>query len=129
MDIQYAQVWNEGDDTYTEEFKGKKLEILPKEFIVMERQEACEFMARYTIPKKDGAGNYTNSKPLRRVLLPMADTKGKGKGLPAGYCVICNRDYGLKANLVKHFKKDHANLVPVEENNDDSSSTGNADTK
>ena len=129
MDTQYAQVWNDGDSTYTEDFKGKKIEIEPKQFIVMERQEACEFMSQFIIPKKDGAGNFVNSKPLRKVILGVTDTKGEGRGLPPGFCVVCNRDYGLKANLVKHFKEKHANLVPVEDKKDDSSSTGNTDKK
>ena len=129
MEEQYAQVWNEGDVTYKEDFKGKLIEIEPKTFIVMERQEASEFMAKYLSPQKDGAGNYVNSKPLRKVILPLNSTKGEGKGMPAGWCAICNRDFGSKGFLTVHFKKEHSNLVPVEEKNDDSSSTGNTDKK
>ena len=129
METQYAQVWNEGDSLYKEDFKGKLIEIEAKKFIVMERQEACEFMAQFIAPKVDGSGNYTNAKPLRQVVLGITDTKGEGRGLPAGFCVICNRDYGLKANLVKHFKEKHSNLVPVGDKKDDSSSTVNADKK
>jgi len=129
METQYAQVWNEGDSLYKEDFKGKLIEIEAKKFIVMERQEACEFMAQFIAPKVDGSGNYTNAKPLKQVLLGKTDTKGEGRGLPPGWCVICNKDFGSKGFLTVHFKKEHSDLVPVEEKKDDSNSTVNADKK
>ncbi len=84
-------------------------------------------MAQFVAPKMDGSGNFVNSKPLRKVVLPSEEVK-KTKGLPPGYCVICNRDFGSKGFLVKHFKETHKDLVPVEEDKkkDDSVGTGNA---
>lgn len=121
-----AQVWNDGTEDYSEDFKGKLITIKAKDYYLMDSQDASEFMAQYVSPKKDGGGNFTNSKPLRKVILATDEAEDTKSKLPDGYCIVCNRDFGMKAGLAKHIREKHSNLLRVDkEKSNDSINAGN----
>jgi hypothetical protein len=114
---QRAQVWNDSDKPYKEDFKGVMMEVPPRAFIEMDSQEASEFLAQFVAPKRDGMGTFLNSKPLRKVIVPSSEGV-KNETVPEDYCIICNKQFGSKGFLAAHFSKMHRNLIPVEEKHD-----------
>lgn len=103
-----AEVWNNGDETYKESFKGDMITIPPKSFILMDLHEAVAFNGQYVAPKKNERGDLFNRKPLTvKWLAP----KEPGEVIAAPKCNICGGNFPDDAQIEEHVKKFHPTAI------------------
>ncbi len=60
-----VKVWNDDENTWTEEFKGENILIPPRNFIMMSKAEANQLVSQYSPVKRDGTGRELKPKKLR----------------------------------------------------------------
>lgn len=67
--LRNARVWNDHYNDYSEEFKGDKLTVPAKDYIVMEEYDADLFLGQLTVVKRDAQGRDLIPKMLRKEII------------------------------------------------------------
>lgn len=71
-----VKVWNDNTHPYKEEFKGKVIEIEPKKFVKMEKDEAVLFLGQFNSIERDADGN-PHPKSFKRLRIEQVTEKDK----------------------------------------------------
>jgi hypothetical protein len=105
-----AKVWNDGNETYREVFKGNEIVIPAKQFIEMEFTEANVFRGTFTPIVRDGSGKDLRPKAIRveKILESAAEEKVE---------YVCTKDGSKWPNqeaLDNHIAKNYSELLDDE---------------
>jgi len=102
-----AVITNKGENTYTEEFKGRTVTLKPGDTVTMPRHEAQEFMG--TMSRALPNGGWTEKKMVINVH-PEEDNE-KEKFI----CQVDGQEFKNKADLEKHLTTAHRNQPMVKD--------------
>lgn len=107
-----ARVWNDGNETYREMFKGVEVVIPAKQFIEMEATEANVFRGQFTPVIRDTHGRDLRPKPIRVEKIKETEDQADEKKQ-----FICAKDGSIWPNqeaLDKHIAANFADLLDDE---------------
>jgi hypothetical protein len=95
-----VKVWNDHDQEYKEEFRGKEVVIPAKGFVEMTNAEARTFLGKATSIKINGAGKHLNPKKLR-VEKP-AEEFAEKTDQPLRYAARDGKQFRTKVGLAEY---------------------------
>lgn len=113
-----VKVWNDNEFDHVEEFKGDKVTIPAGKFVLMNSDEAVQFLGQYFPVKRDvnGQGTKASYKMLR--LTPHETAEGDAKDetpkVDPLKCVACAYKASGAADFKEHMKT-HADALVVDE--------------
>jgi uncharacterized C2H2 Zn-finger protein len=102
---------------YSEEFKGMMIKIPAGEYIVMEYDEANQFMSKMNNPKRGKDGLFIPS-TFKKLAMDPGDKKRaeaylrdekEEESKRIFVCHACNGEFQSKKELTKHVKESHMN--------------------
>lgn len=114
------KVYNDNVFPYTEKFKDQEIKIQPKQFIVMDEDDAYMFKGSFKAPVLDADGN---DKPEGYKMIRLVKVDGS-EALDAPkfeehICMGCKYKAANKEDLLEHEKAAHAHQVVVDESIED----------
>jgi hypothetical protein len=111
MKVLKAKIWNDHTKDYSEKFKDEMVTIPAKQFVVMEKPDADQFMGQYVPIQRDGQGKDLSLKMLRLEVIP-ADAPQSGQSFA---CMACNKAMPTEKELQQHIAANHIEQMAEEE--------------
>lgn len=110
-----VRVWNDNVHPYRETFKGEKVEIAAKSWILMEQDEAIMFRGTFAPIKTDGDGNpiAEGFKMIRVEAIPAEQPEAVK--VDALVCQACTYKAASDADLLEHGKAKHSDILTTDE--------------
>jgi hypothetical protein len=124
-----VKIWNKNEYDYSEKFRGKEIYIKSGGHHKMDYEEAHLFLGQ--MPefrrRKDGTQDPKSFKKLmmdqedrRRVEMILRNEKEE-KAKKVFVCMACAKEFTSKAELTKHSKIEHADILAKSEDEDETS--------
>jgi hypothetical protein len=108
-----VKVWNDSENDYREEFKGREIYIRANDYIEMPRAEAVTFQGTYTPARRNGTGRFLNEKRIRLEFDLEADAKRKDQ--PIKYtCEVTGEQFRTEDGWNKHQAELTATARPAQ---------------
>jgi len=108
------KVWNDNVYPYKEKFKDELVVIQPKQFIVMNEDDAFQFKGTFCAPRldADGAHKAEGFKMIRLEKVEGSEALDAPK-FSDHVCMACNYKGDNETDLKEHTKAAHAELTNV----------------
>lgn len=109
------KVWNENDLPHTEMFKGDKITIPAKGYVVMQRDDAIAFRGSFVAPViVDGNADPRTFKKIRLEKIEGgAEVKANARAEPI--CQACKYQASSEKDLAEHVQAMHSDSIVVDE--------------
>jgi hypothetical protein len=109
------KVWNDNDLEHVEIFKGDKIQIPAKSYVLMERDDAVAFKGAFLAPViSDGVANPKTFKKIR-IELHSADEAPAAKAPEEPICQACKYKASSDRDLAEHVQAMHRESIVVDE--------------
>jgi hypothetical protein len=110
--MQQVRVWNDNDYAFTDpDFKGEKITIPAKKYILMERFEANEFRGKYS-PRVVADGN-EDPRYYKKIRIEETTEEREASLADTHNCLACGKSHPTKEALDAHI--DEAHLAQLED--------------
>lgn len=106
-----SRVYNDNSYPFRQEYKGKMIEIAPKDFVEMEREEAVIFKGLFYPPQYD-ASDVQKPESYKKLRV-VHDAEIEQEAKPA--CMICGEKFEDDKELNGHMKKEHSDAEPIKD--------------
>jgi hypothetical protein len=107
------KVWNENELPHTEMFKGDKIVIPAKGFVVMDRDDAVAFRGAFVAPIiNDGNADPRTFKKIR--IEKIEDAAEVIKEPSTIRCQACSYETETSKDLLEHVKANHMDALTVD---------------
>lgn len=110
------KVWNDNDHPHTEMFKGDKITILPKKYVVMQEDDAVMFRGQFYPPVLDGDGQALPTS-YKKIRIELHDDGAVVEEVsePKHICQACKYEADSAKDLLEHVNVTHKDALIVDE--------------